>query len=181
MNEKRRASDNPATGWFWVTLRKLDGVFKRAGSIISLVVATAAVFIAGYAVFNVEAAVDDIAATQKAANFETLERRDQTCHIFESQHLTNVRRLEGTYEFLDNLPRSEWGSPLTRAVLRGLPALEAEARVDQAPPYCDEPGEAQEFLYQKSNGKRGLPPIGLPEPDPELPVRRSFKRMAQEP
>jgi hypothetical protein len=94
---------------------------------------------------------------------EGMERRDQTCVLFEREHLRHVIRLERTYDYLDGLPRRERGSSLTRAVVRQLPELEVDARTDSAPPFCDEPG------------------VGLPEPDPEPPAFRSFEHLLKRP
>lgn len=97
---------------------------------------------------------------------EGAERRDQSCRLFESDHLADVTRLERTYEFLGRQRRP---SSLVREVVRGLPELEREARLDRAPAYCDEPGAAAE--------RAGENPVGLPEPDPVLPAPRSFEHL----
>lgn len=108
-----------------------------------------AVCLAGWAVLGVSS--------------EARERRDQNCRVFEGQHLANVRRLTATYGYLETLPRSDYGNSLTLAVLRGLRSQEEEARLDTAPPYCDEPN------------------VGLSEPDPKLPAKRDFSDRAQQP
>lgn len=108
---------------------------------------------------------------------EGRERRDQTCRLFEGQHLADVNRLKRTYTYLEHLPPTERGTTLTVAVVRQLPEIETDARVDSAPPYCDEPGEKAERLWNESHGRRGAPPIGLPEPDPTLPERRDFRHL----
>ena len=87
--------------------------------------------------------------------------RDQNCLVFEGQHLTDVEQLRSTYAYLETLPRSEWGSPLNAAIVRGLDPLEKKARMDSAPEYCDEPN------------------LGLPEPDPRLPPKRDFTNRAE--
>lgn len=94
---------------------------------------------------------------------EGRERRDQSCLQNERRHLDDVQQLRNTYEFLEHLPRSEWGTPLTRAIVRQLPQIERDARVDVAPKFCDEHG------------------IGLPEPDPVVPKRRNFDRLLHRP
>ena len=102
------------------------------------------------------------AAATKAANdvkIESAERRDQTCNLFETDHLQDVKRLRATYRYLAGLPRDERTRPLTQAVLRSLPALEREARSDPAPQFCDETF------------------VGLPEPDPVVPKRRTFPEL----
>jgi hypothetical protein len=150
MTENRRASDNLAAGWFWVTLRKMDGVFKRLGLIVCLFIATFAVFVAYLAVRNVEG--------------EARERRDATCELFERQEHAAVLRLISTYEYLETLPRSEYGSTLTKAVLRNLGATEADARAVIAPAFCNAPG------------------VGLRERGaPELPEDRDYDDRGRKP
>jgi hypothetical protein len=97
---------------------------------------------------------------------EGAQRRDQSCRLFEADHLADVQRLKRTYEYLDRLPVREYGSTLTREIVRSLPTLEDEARADSAPDFCDEPGAKAE--------KAGADPVGLPEPDPFIPKRRDF-------
>jgi hypothetical protein len=85
---------------------------------------------------------------------EGRERRDQTCTQSEREHLVKVQELRRTYGFLTNpKKRRLLGPGLTKLVILGLPRTEREARVDPAPPFCNEPG------------------IGLPEPDPVIPPR----------
>jgi hypothetical protein len=100
-------------------------------------------------------------------------RRDQACTQDERRHLDDVKRLRRTYEFLGGLPRSEWGTTLTKAIVRGLAEVERDARVDVAPRFCDEPGVEAE--------RRGEPPVGLPEPDPVIPEPRNFDRLLKRP
>lgn len=117
--------------------------------------------------------ISEIAGLTHRIKREANERRDQTCRVLEGQHLTNVERLKATYHYLGTLPREDYGKPLTLAVLRGLRTQEAEAREDQAPPFCDEPGVKAE--------RAGAKPVGLPEPDPVLPKRRDFSALAHQP
>ena len=84
---------------------------------------------------------------------ESKGRRDQSCRISESQHKADVDGLRRTYDYLKQLTPRQRRSPINRAILANLPVTEREARMDPAPPFCDEPG------------------IGLPEPDPVLPKR----------
>jgi hypothetical protein len=84
---------------------------------------------------------------------ESKGRRDQSCHISESTHKADVEQLQRTYDYLVNLTPRQKRSAINRAVLANLPNVEHAARLDPAPPFCDEPG------------------IGLPEPDPVLPKR----------
>jgi hypothetical protein len=115
---------------------------------------------------NAQVAIDKIER-------ESAERRNQTCALFERQHLDEVDDLKRRYRFLSGVSRSEYGTTLIVAAVQQLPILEQKARVDSAPGYCDEPGEAAE--------KRGEPPIGLPEPDPELPKKRDFSYLLRRP
>jgi hypothetical protein len=87
---------------------------------------------------------------------EGADRRDQSCRLFEADHLADVEQLKRTYSYLD---RQTVPSELTREIVRRLPELEREARIDGAPAYCDEPG------------------VGLKEPDPVLPPRRDFRHL----
>jgi hypothetical protein len=82
-------------------------------------------------------------------------RRDQTCVIFERKHKTDVEKLTRTYDYLQRQPDSAFRDPtsLPNEVIRSLSTTEAEARMDDAPPFCDDEG------------------IGLPEPDPVVPPR----------
>lgn len=81
-------------------------------------------------------------------------RRDQSCRQSEAKHLADVQELRRTYRFLtDPAKRRLLGRGLARLIILTLPQREREARVDPAPPFCDEPG------------------IGLPEPDPTVPKR----------
>jgi hypothetical protein len=171
MNEKRRAgreTDGPLQARFWATVRTLDAVFKKSGLIICLVIATLAVAIAGYAVRNVEQAVDDIAKIQQAQAAEGLERRDQTCLVFERDARVAVeafrderRRLNRTLGYIRRIPPSEMDSQLNREIIAGLPQARdevvkkwREARLTAAPVYCDE---------------HGAEVVGLPEPNLKLP------------
>jgi hypothetical protein len=94
---------------------------------------------------------------------ESEERRDQMCRLFEGDHMADVIRLERTYEFLDRTGKTDLSNSLRAEILRSLPELEREARNDSAPEFCDEEG------------------IGLPEPDPVLPPRRSFGDLGERP
>lgn len=104
---------------------------------------------------------------------EGAERRDQSCEQFEGDHLADVKRLKRTYAYLDKLPREEWGKPITVAIVQQLPELEEQARKDSAPEFCDEPGAKAEA--------RGEDPVGLPEPDPDVPDRRDFSALLKRP
>ncbi len=85
---------------------------------------------------------------------ESRGRRDQSCRQSEAKHQADVNELKRTYRFLTNpKKRALLGPGLARLIILTLPAREREARVDPAPPFCDEPG------------------IGLPEPDPKIPER----------
>jgi hypothetical protein len=88
------------------------------------------------------------------------ERRDQSCLADEREHKDNVESLERTYLALDSpTTREQLGPGLVRLIVQMLPRTERDARTDQAPLYCDEPG------------------VGLPEPDPMPPERRDFSHL----
>lgn len=95
----------------------------------------------------VGAALYAVAVTQ----IEGAERRDQTCTIDERTQAEDVYELRQTYDFLADPPPGQEG--LAALILPNLPKSEADARLDDAPPFCDERG------------------VGLPEPDPVLPCR----------
>jgi hypothetical protein len=98
------------------------------------------------------------------------ERRGQTCTLFERQEAANVTRVRTSYAYLQSLPRREWGTTLTVAVVQGLPATEREAAATRAPTYCNVKG------------------VGLPEPPLDacrrdlpsclaLPAKHDFSRL----
>lgn len=82
---------------------------------------------------------------------ESNARFDQACTTWEQDNYDQVRRLSDTYKFLDQLRPHEYTSTLTKFAITNLPRTVAEARADDAPPKCDEPG------------------FGRPEPDPKVP------------
>jgi hypothetical protein len=91
---------------------------------------------------------------------ETTERRSQTCLWFEGDHLDDVnqlrrnyKRLPGALEFYLEAAPKRLHPFLVGAITSDLERLEAEARVDAAPAFCDEPD------------------VGLGEPDPVIPER----------
>lgn len=137
-----RVTDGRRTGRTWVWLRRIDWMVR-------LLVPVFAVAVAAYAVINI---------TQ-----ESQERRDQNCILFERQAQASAQRLIGTYDYLETLPPSEYGTNLTRTIIRNLPTTEAEARATIAPAYCQEPG------------------VGLKERpgDPKIPEHRDFSDRAQ--
>lgn len=124
-----------------------------------LVISLAALVLAGASIF-----LSAFLFTKLAS--EGADRRDQSCRLFEGDHLADVQRLMRTYAYLERQSRT---SDLTSEVVRGLPELEQEARVDTAPAYCDEPGAKAE--------KAGADPVGLPEPDPKVPARRDYRHL----
>ena len=142
-------------------MRRRTDKLCLAAMILSLLVA----LVVGAIGFPALLKVNDLARENRALAdrivAENRERRDQSCALSERDHLADVKRLRRTYAYLRRLPRDEWGTNLTREVVRGLPDLEREARVDVAPAFCDEPN------------------IGLPEPDPKLPARRNFDRLLE--
>jgi hypothetical protein len=97
--------------------------------------------------------IGDFREIQMRTEQEGIERRDQSCTLFERQHLAEVNQLRDTYTYLVNLPRNRWDDPLNKFILSALPEVEQTASIDSAPEYCDEPN------------------VGLPEPDPKIPAR----------
>jgi len=96
---------------------------------------------------------EDTSDLLKQFRKQTLIRRDQSCREFEQDHLDEVEELRERYAYLRRVEEDERENTVTRIVLRGLPVIEARARRDTAPAYCDGPN------------------IGLPEPDPRIPCR----------
>lgn len=94
---------------------------------------------------------------------EAQDRRDQECSIFEQRHLDTVGQLAATYQYLETLPSADYGTNLTKAVIRGLASQEQRARGLSVPIYCDAPG------------------VGLDEPNPTLPARRDFSALLKRP
>lgn len=81
-------------------------------------------------------------------------RRDQACLVNEKKQREKVRQLSETYRFLlAQKAAGEDSSVLYRFIVAALPQQEKNALLDEAAPFCDEPG------------------IGLPEPDPRIPKR----------
>lgn len=89
----------------------------------------------------------------RALEQEADDRQDGQCQIFEGQHLDDVTVLGNTYAFLLTVEPEDRNDALYKFAIRQLPTTEARAYRDRAPQYCDEEG------------------IGLPEPDPEIPLR----------
>jgi hypothetical protein len=110
-----------------------------------------------------------IKALQARIDHEGIERRNETCRSFEQGHKQEVTQLRRTYGYLLHLPAAERGSTLNKTIASQVRQMERDAMSDQdtdgvfVPKYCDEPGAAAEA--------RGAPPVGLPEPDPQVPVR----------
>jgi hypothetical protein len=100
---------------------------------------------------------------RKLTASEGAKRQDQICRVFESQHLREVNALSDRHQFIeDAIKANEEGSLLVQALIRQLPEVDAAARQDPAPDFCDE----------KVNGKD----LGLPEPDPFIPEARDYSR-----
>lgn len=90
---------------------------------------------------------------------DTKERRDQSCELFEGDHLDEVKALRQTYNYLAKLTPETSTDPLNQLIISQLPKTEEEARTDEAPEYCD------------------APHVGLAEPDPNLPPKRYFSNL----
>ena len=103
-------------------------------------------------------------------DLDRLAARNQTCLLNERDHLEDVKLLRRTYARIPQAVRFylETSPPhlrpfLLNAIRTDLERLEKEARTDQAPAFCDEPGVEAE--------REGADPVGLPEPDPVIPTR----------
>lgn len=144
-----------------------ENSMKRISQRISYVIAGLAIFATlGLFVSNqnrIQEQSRNNAEAISRIDTEGVERRDQNCNILESQHLESVRGLRLTYDYLAGLTVAERQQPINRLLIAQLPQTERQARIDQAPEYCDEPGAAAEA--------KGAEPVGLPEPDPILPER----------
>lgn len=133
---------------------------RRAYRVWSELIPVFALCIALYAVIEVEGTVNSIQQ-------EGVDRRDQTCVVFERDAIAakvsyvNARdQLGQTEEYLSNLTPEDKNSSINVAVAANLPRLKnavdqrwREARAAKAPDYCDLPG------------------VGLHEPNPVLPAR----------
>lgn len=106
------------------------------------------------------------ADTTRQVAEEGRKRRDETCRLFERQEVREVGRVIRTYAYLDNLPRSERETNLTKEIVRGLDAQREDAAATIAPSYCNE--------------RDGAPVIGLPETPKyslALPPERDYSRL----
>jgi hypothetical protein len=120
----------------------------------------------GFAVKQNADRVDEIDRLVTRIEVEGRERRDQACVLNERDHLADVQNLKRAYDrlpeafaFYMSIAPADMKPLLRSMIAQDLKRLEQEARVDQAPEYCDEPG------------------VGLVEPDPVIPERRSFKHL----
>jgi hypothetical protein len=153
-----------ATWRLWPTLRLLAFILVAAASIF------AAARTYDVADEN-RKTIERVEANAKAVEREGVERRDQICLSDEREHLNEVQQLRNTYLYLVNLPDSEVSSTFNRFIISQVPKTEDEAKIDTAPEFCDKPGAKAEKEWRDSKGERGAPPVGLPEPDPEIPER----------
>lgn len=117
------------------------------------------------------ALIERIEREAKIRARESAARVDQACEADEREHLRAVEGLKSTYLYLRNLTDAELGSTFNRFIIAQVPVTEQRAETDTAPAFCDQPGEAAEREYKRTDGKHGSPPVGLPEPDPGIPVR----------
>ena len=99
------------------------------------------------------------------------EARHQICLRDEREHLEAVEGLADLYRYIGQLKPAELRDTINQFIIMDLPQTEREAATDQAPKFCDEPGFTQEAIYRNTNGRLGSPPVGRPEPDPEIPDR----------
>jgi hypothetical protein len=154
-----------AKSWrLWPTLRLLAFLLVAAASMF------AAARTYDIAAEN-KATIERVEANAKAVEREGVERRNQICLSDEREHLNEVQQLKNTYLYLVNLPDSEVSSTFNRFIISQVPKTEDEAKIDTAPDFCDKPGAKAEKDWRETDGKKGAPPVGLPEPDPVVPER----------
>jgi hypothetical protein len=111
-----------------------------------------AVGLAAWSVIVSQQGITKANGTLAQLKSETAQRINETCTISETKQKSDVDRLAQTYKYLGGLSKTEMAESLNRAVLASLPSVIREAQLDDAPGYCDAKG------------------VGLPEPDPKLPV-----------
>lgn len=90
---------------------------------------------------------------------ESKQRRDQSCDITEKAQLKAVTDLRNTYKYIESLRPKEVRSTLNQFIIASMSKTYSDAATTVAPKYCDQPG------------------IGLPEPNPVLPPKRSFSNL----
>lgn len=90
-------------------------------------------------------------------NREGKDRRDQSCLVAERGQLKDVESLKQTYRLALH-PPPELGKGLLKLIVQNLPQAEAEAKLNQAPKYCLEPGI----------GLPGDKPPAVPQRPPQL-------------
>jgi hypothetical protein len=154
----------------------MNGTLKRPAIIIIALMVLINAGIFAYVYFTSQSQDEQIREQITANEQERSVRTSQNCELFEREHRRDVQSLEGTYLYLKRVEErpGEKDTLLYELILRTLPRTIAEGEADIAPEYCDAPGIEAEKLYEKTNGKRGAPPVGLPEPDPEIPPRPKF-------
>jgi hypothetical protein len=84
---------------------------------------------------------------------ERAERTNQSCNISERKQAEDIRKLRLTYGYLASLNPRQRRQPLNALIFQQLSRYESEARLDDAPAFCDVKG------------------VGRPEPDPKFPKR----------
>jgi hypothetical protein len=93
---------------------------------------------------------------------EGLNRRDQTCVVFERLHQIDVHQLRSTYRYLQGHTDPQL-KQLNAAILRNLPALEKRVRDGKPPAYCAAPGIGLDDRKFAKVPKRP-PSLRLPKP-----------------
>src|SRR3954447_1550669 len=128
----------------------LEGRYRRVTELlIAMLVTTLLVVTVGFVVVGNQA--DDLTTEVNNREADTKARVDESCRLAEGKQRDSVLLLRQTYTFLVHPPKALEGLvPYAKA---NLPKVEADARTNDAPDYCNAPG------------------VGLPEPDPEVPVR----------
>lgn len=142
---------------------KTSSFDKSILAIITLVVIVAGV--ATYAALSSLSQSTKIAELTEAQAKSIVIRRNDNCLLFERQEKVAIEQVVSTYEFLDDLPRSEYGTPLTAAIVGNLSKQYKDAAATAAPEYCNEPV--------------GSKAVGLPETGLALPKQRDFSQLAK--
>jgi hypothetical protein len=136
-----------------MTTRKAYWFWRDLVPVLALALAAWAVSLSQQRLDEVERVATANRLLVQTIEREGVQRRDQLCQLFETDHLADVKRLKRTYQYLEAVSRRKRRGALNAEITRGLPDLEREAAADSAPDFCD------------------APDVGLPEPDPVVPER----------
>jgi hypothetical protein len=145
---------------------------RRGAQLLAYILIAAAAIFASARTFDL--AKSNTEALQQISR-EGVERRDQSCRGDEAEHVQEVTRLTRTYEYVDSLPTKSFNDldTINKAIIRQIPDIEADAKTDPAPEFCDK------TVINPETGEREN--VGLPEPDPIIPERpESVQRLLEE-